>query len=267
MKLKKLLRKDIFIFTIGLALICYPIVSNYFKSIDTSKLISTYDNKVTILTENQKEKMLEEAKEWNNNLYLQQRGIAVENNTSYEDVLDIGNGVIGTIEIPQIDVNIPVYHGTSDSVLNTGAGHVEDSSLPLGGNNTHTVITGHSGLPSSKLFTRLDELKEKEIFYIRVLDKTLAYKIDKIEVVLPEQANYAIEDGKDLATLVTCTPYGINTHRLLVTGHRIPYSQNDKKKTQEKVPSSHELIIYSIPIVFIILGFIIFRKKGAKVHD
>ncbi|MCR1960767.1 class C sortase [Thomasclavelia cocleata] len=264
MKLKKLLRKDIFIFTIGLALICYPIVSNYFKSIDTSKLISTYDNKVTILTENQKEKMLEEAKEWNNNLYLQQRGIAVENNTSYEDVLDIGNGVIGTIEIPQIDVNIPVYHGTSDSVLNTGAGHVEDSSLPLGGNNTHTVITGHSGLPSNKLFTRLDELEKNDKFYIYILDEVLAYEIDKIEIVLPEKADYTIEDGKDLATLVTCTPYGINTHRLLVTGHRIQYDQGVKDAIRKSLPSSHELIIYTIPLLFVVLGIIIFRKKGAK---
>ncbi len=262
--INKILKKDIVIFIIGLALVCYPIISNYVASKDNASLISTYDKQVDNLSSAEKKEIIKNAEQWNDKLYRQQKGISVDDNLDYLNILNIGNGIIGTIEIPQIDVNLPIYHGTSDDILNIGTGHVEDSSMPIGGINTHTVITGHSGLPSAKLFTRLDELEEKDIFYIYILDEVLAYEIDKIEVVLPENANYQIEDGKDLATLVTCTPYGINTHRLLVTGHRIPYKQSVKDKIRKNLPSNHELIIYAIPLVFIVLGIIIFKKKGAK---
>ncbi|GFI41906.1 hypothetical protein IMSAGC017_01952 [Thomasclavelia cocleata] len=267
MNIKKWFRKDILIFTIGIVLVCYPIVSNYIESRNNSESISTYDKYVEDLSSAKKKEMIKQAERFNERLYRQQKGISVESELNYTDILNAGNGVIGSIEIPQIKINLPIYHGTDDSVLNIGAGHVEDSSMPIGGENTHAVITGHSGLPSNKLFTRLDELKEKERFYIRVLDKTLAYEIDKIEVVLPEKVNYAVEDGKDLATLVTCTPYGVNTHRLLVTGHRVSYHEDIKNKVKQKLPSNHELVIYLIPIVFIMLGIIIFRKKGAKKYD
>lgn len=262
--IKKFLKKDILIFLIGLALVCYPIVSNFVASKDNMGLISTYETKVDNLSSAEKKDMIEKAEIWNNKLYHQQKGISVDDNLEYMDILNIGNGIIGTIEIPAIDVNLPIYHGTNDDILNIGAGHVEDSSMPVGGTNTHTVITGHSGLPSNKLFTRLDELEKNDKFYIYVLDEVLAYEIDKIEVVLPENANYQIEDGKDLATLVTCTPYGINTHRLMLTGHRIPYKQSVKDKIRKNLPSNHELIIYAIPLVFIVLAIIIFKKKGAK---
>lgn len=264
MNIKKWFRKDILIFTIGIALVCYPIISSFVASKDNMGLISTYETKVDNLSSAEKKEMIKKAEQWNDKLYRQQKGISVDDNLDYQNILNIGDEIIGTIEIPAIDVNLPIYHGTNDDVLNIGAGHVEDSSMPVGGTNTHTVITGHSGLPSNKLFTRLDELKEKEIFYIRVLDETLAYEIDKIEIVLPEKASYAIEDGRDLATLVTCTPYGINTHRLLVTGHRIPYQQDIKNKVKQKLPSGHEMIIYMIPIIFIILGVVVFKKKGAR---
>lgn len=264
MNIKKWFRKDILIFTIGIALVCYPIISNIIGSSGNDKVVSTYDEQVKVLSSVQKEEIFEQANLFNEGLYLKQKGLSIEKTLDYQDVLNIGNGVIGSIEIPQIDVNLPIYHGTNDDILNIGAGHVDDSSMPVGGENTHTVITGHSGLPSNKLFIRLDELKEKEKFYIRVLDKTLAYEIDKIEVVLPEKASYVIEAGKDLATLVTCTPYGINTHRLLVTGHRVPYHETTKAKVKKKIPSYHEMIIYLIPIVFIALGIIVFRKKGAR---
>lgn len=262
--IKKILKKDIVIFIIGLALVCYPIISNYVASKDNASLISTYDKQVDNLSSAEKKEMIKNAEQWNDKLYRQQKGISVNDNLEYMDILNIGNGIIGTIEIPKIEVNLPIYHGTNDDVLSVGAGHLEDTSIPVGGENTHTVITGHSGLPSNKLFTRLDELEKNDKFYIYVLDEVLAYEIDKIEVVLPENANYQIEDGKDLATLVTCTPYGINTHRLLVTGHRIPYKQSVKDKIRKNLPSNHELIIYAIPLVFIVLAIIIFKKKGAK---
>lgn len=262
--IKKILKKDIVIFIIGLALVCYPIISNYVASKDNASLISTYDKQVDNLSSAEKKEMIKNAEQWNDKLYRQQKGISVNDNLEYMDILNIGNGIIGTIEIPKIEVNLPIYHGTNDDVLSVGAGHLEDTSIPVGGENTHTVITGHSGLPSNKLFTRLDELEKNDKFYIYVLDEVLAYEIDKIEVVLPENVNYQIEDGKDLATLVTCTPYGINTHRLLVTGHRIPYKQSVKDKIRKNLPSNHELIIYAIPLVFIVLAIIIFKKKGAK---
>ncbi|WP_279007117.1 class C sortase, partial [Thomasclavelia cocleata] len=256
MNIKKWFRKDILIFMIGIALVCYPIISNCIASKDNASLISTYDKQVDNLSSAEKKEMIKNAKQWNDKLYRQQKGISVDDNLGYLNILNIGNGIIGSIEIPQIDVNLPIYHGTNDDVLNVGAGHVENSSMPVGGTNTHTVITGHSGLPSNKLFTRLDELEKNDKFYIYVLDEVLAYEIDKIEVVLPENANYQIEDGKDLATLVTCTPYGINTHRLLVTGHRIPY-EGVKDTIRKNLPSNHELIIYTIPLLFVVLGIII----------
>lgn len=262
--IKKILKKDIVIFIIGLALVCYPIISNYVASEDNASLISTYDKQVDNLSSAEKKEMIKNAEQWNDKLYRQQKGISIDDNLDYLNILNIDNGIIGTIEIPVIDVNLPIYHGTSDDILNIGTGHVEDSSMPVGGTNTHTVITGHSGLPSNKLFTRLDELEKNDKFYIYILDKVLAYEIDKIEIVLPEKADYTIEDGKDLATLVTCTPYGINTHRLLATGHRIQYDQGVKNTIRKSLPSSHELIIYTIPLLFVVLGIIIFRKKGAK---
>lgn len=264
MNIKKWFRKDILIFTIGMALVCYPIISSFVTSKDNMGLISTYETKVDNLSSAEKKEMIKKAVQWNDKLYRQQKGISVDDNLDYLNILNTGDGIIGTIEIPAIDVNLPIYHGTNDDVLNIGAGHVEDSSMPVGGTNTHTVITGHSGLPSNKLFTRLDELEKNDKFYIYILDEVLAYEIDKIEIVLPEKVDYTIEDGKDLATLVTCTPYGINTHRLLVTGHRVQYDQGVKDTIRKSLPSSHELIIYTIPLLFIILGIIIFRRKGAK---
>lgn len=264
MNIKKWFRKDILIFTIGMALVCYPIISSFIASKDNMGLISTYETKVDNLSSAEKKEMIKKAVQWNDKLYRQQKGISVDDNLDYLNILNTGDGIIGTIEIPAIDVNLPIYHGTNDDVLNIGAGHVEDSSMPVGGTNTHTVITGHSGLPSNKLFTRLDELEKNDKFYIYILDEVLAYEIDKIEIVLPEKVDYIIEDGKDLATLVTCTPYGINTHRLLVTGHRVQYDQGVKDTIRKSLPSSHELIIYTIPLLFIILWIIIFRRKGAK---
>lgn len=255
------LKKDILLFTIGLALVCYPIVSGFIQSREQNDLISTYESTADNLSNDERTRMYEDAVRWNEALYHQQKGIAMDTDLVYEEVLDIGNGVMGSIEIPQIDVNLPIYHGTDDSVLNTGSGHLEDSSVPVGGINTHTVLTGHSGLPESKLFTRIDELEKGDLFYIHVLNETMAYEIDTIQTVLPEQADYSIQDSKDLATLVTCTPYGINTHRLMITGHRVPYDQKDKAETEKKIPSVREGIFYILPVIFIVTGIIIFRKR------
>ena len=262
--MSKIFRKDVFIFIIGIALVCYPIISNFVASKDNASLISTYDKQVDNLSSAEKKEMIKDAEQWNDKLYRQQKGISVDDSLDYLDILNIGNGIIGSIEIPQIDVNLPIYHGTNDDVLNIGAGHVEDSSMPVGGINTHTVITGHRGLPSSKLFTRLDELKKGDLFFIKIIDKTLAYKINKIEVVLPDKVSYSIIDNQDLATLITCTPYGLNTHRLVITGKRVPYKKKEKKSIKSSMPSLREIIFYVIPVLFSVAGILFFRKRGVK---
>lgn len=264
MRILKFLKKDILIFITGLALVSYPVISNYMESREQADQIDTYNSSVSELSRANKQLMLNEAHEWNDNLYSKQKGLSEDSGLEYENVLDLGNGVIGTIEIPKIKVNMPVYHGTESDVLNVGAGHIEDSSLPVGGNNTHTVLTGHRGLPSSKLFTRLDELKKGDLFFIKVLDETLAYKINKIEVALPDKVSYSIIDNQDLATLITCTPYGLNTHRLVITGKRVPYKKKEKKSIKSSMPSLREIIFYVIPVLFSVAGILFFRKRGVK---
>lgn len=159
----------------------------------------------------------------------------------YDSLLDVSDtGIMCYIEIPAIDCSLPVYHGTDDAVLQSSVGHLEGSSLPVGGEGTHCVISGHRGLPSARLFTDLDKLKEGDIFLLRVLERTLTYEVDQITVVEPEDmSQLEIVEGEDLCTLVTCTPYGINTHRLLVRGHRIPNREEDMK---EKSPDSFPVI-------------------------
>ena len=264
MRILKFLKKDILIFITGLALVSYPVISNYIESREQAGQIDTYNNSINELSSANKQTMLNEAHEWNDNLYSKQKGLSEDSGLEYENVLDFGNGVIGTVEIPKIKVNMPVYHGTDSDVLNVGAGHLEDSSLPVGGNNTHTVLTGHRGLPSSKLFTRLDELKKDDLFFIKVIDETLAYKINKIEVVLPDKVSYSIIDNQDLATLITCTPYGLNTHRLVITGKRVPYEEKEKKSIKSSMPSLREIIFYVIPVLFSVAGILFFRKRGVK---
>ena len=264
MRILKFLKKDILIFITGLALVSYPVISNYIESIEQADQIDTYNSSVSELSRANKQLMLNEAHEWNDNLYSKEKGLPEDSGLEYENVLDLGNGVIGTVEIPKIKVNMPVYHGTESNVLNVGAGHIEDSSLPVGGNNTHTVLTGHRGLPSSKLFTRLDELKKGDLFFIKVLDETLAYKINKIEVVLPDKVSYSIIDNQDLATLITCTPYGLNTNRLVITGKRVPYEEKEKKSIKSSMPSLREIIFYVIPVLFSVAGILFFRKRGVK---
>ena len=233
----------------------YPVISNYIESREQAGQIDTYNSSVNELSSANKQTMLNEAHEWNDNLYSKEKGLPEDSGLEYENVLDLGNGVIGTVEIPKIKVNMPVYHGTDSDVLNVGAGHIEDSSLPVGGNNTHTVLTGHRGLPSSKLFTRLDELKKGDLFFI---------KVNKIEVALPDKVSYSIIDNQDLATLITCTPYGLNTHRLVITGKRVPYKKKEKKSIKSSMPSLREIIFYVIPVLFSVAGILFFRKRGVK---
>ena len=220
----------VLVFFVGLSLLLYPSVSDYWNSFHQTRAIATYSEEVANLENEQYDEIWEAAQQYNRS--LTERGnayvLSEEQKEAYEELLDVsGLGVMGYIEIPEIDVSLPVYHGTEESVLQIAVGHLEWSSLPVGGESTHCVLSGHRGLPSAKLFTNLDKLTEGDIFLLRVLDEVLTYEVDQILIVEPQETGaLRIEEGKDYCTLVTCTPYGVNTHRLLVRGHRIENQAN-----------------------------------------
>ena len=210
---------------VGLSLLLYPTVADYWNSRHQSRAIASYVDTVTELDADRYEELLAEARAYNAGLLQDENRFLPDEKDMeyYNSLLNVsGNGIMGYVEIPDIDVTLPIYHGTSEEVLQTAIGHIEGSSLPVGGESTHCVISGHRGLPSARLFTDLDQITEGDIFQLHVLDETLTYEVDQISVVEPDDVSLlAIEEGDDLCTLVTCTPYGVNSHRLLVRGHRI----------------------------------------------
>lgn len=234
-----LLLAPLLIFAVGAGIFLYPAISNFLAERGQQDTIRTYHAKVQTMNQEEIDAAWEEAQIYNENLagdpvhdpFVMGSGYVLPDN--YEDVLNIeGDGVMGEIEIPKIDVDLPIYHGTSEEVLEKGAGHLEMTALPIGGKNRHPVISAHRGLPSAELFTRLDEMEIRDEFYIHVLDETLAYEVDQIEVIEPEELSLLQpEEDKDLVTLLTCTPYAVNTHRLLVRGTRVPYEETTPEDT------------------------------------
>ena len=212
-------------FLIGALLLLYPTISDFWNSFHQSRAIASYAEQVADLDENAYDRLWEDARIYNKTLgdRMNRFVMAEEQKKAYAALLNIAdNGVMGYIEIPKVRCNLPIYHGTDEAVLQVAIGHVPGSSLPVGGESTHCVLSGHRGLPSTKLFTNLDELETGDVFMLRVLDETLTYEVDQIRTVLPnELGDLAIVEGEDYCTLVTCTPYGINSHRLLVRGHRV----------------------------------------------
>ena len=203
----------------------YPTVSDYWNSLHQSRAIAGYDAAVSKLDTSRYDEMLEEARAYNEAIRANpSRFMPTEEETEwYKSLLDVsGTGIMAYVEIPKLGTRLPVYHGTDDAVLQIAVGHIEGSSLPVGGEGTHSVLSGHRGLPSAKLFTNLDEMETGDTFLIHVLGEKLTYEVDQILTVLPHEIEaLAIEEGQDYCTLVTCTPYGVNTHRLLVRGHRV----------------------------------------------
>ena len=222
------------IFLTGLSVLLYPTVSDYINELHSSRAIASYDNTVTEMAPEDYSKEQEAAAAYNeylanfSNLSAAATTETERDDSPYNELLNIGgNGIIGAIKIPVVKINLPIYHGTDESVLQVASGHYLGSSLPIGGESTHAILTGHRGLPSAKLFTDLDRLEEGDTFYIKVLGEILEYQIDQIEIVLPEEVDgLSITQGEDYVTLVTCTPYGINSHRMLIRGTRIPYDGN-----------------------------------------
>ncbi len=213
------------VFLAGLSLLLYPTVSDYWNSFHASRAVAAYAQEVADLNGAEYDALLEAARDYNARVPERSNTFALTEaeQAEYQSLLNMdGTGIMGYIEIPNIKLSLPIYHGTEESVLQIAVGHLDWSALPVGGEGTHCVLSGHRGLPSAKLFTNLDQLREGDTFTLRVLDEVLCYEVDQIRVVEPQDTAALLpEPGQDLCTLVTCTPYGVNTHRLLVRGHRI----------------------------------------------
>ena len=285
---KLLLIISIIFIILGVGIFLYPSISNYLAEKNHIDIIRNYDDFIVKIDEEKINEEKEKAKIYNENLsgdpvhdpFVIGSGYALPEN--YKEVLNVGDdGVMGYVEIPKISVYLPIYHGTSDDVLEKGVGHIQNTSVPIGGKSAHSVLTGHTGLPNAELFTRLDELGIGDIFYIHVLDDVLTYKVFETKVILPDKIDeLQILNGKDYITLVTCTPYGVNSHRLLVKAERVEYeeysvtkSTTDDEGTDTKNESSSKhyyltgaqigivLLVLILTIVSII-GISIRRKKN-----
>lgn len=241
----------------GICLCLYPVLSSFLEGEHLKNVVSTYESSVEKVKEEEAEQMLHEAEEYNDILYQEAGSIASKpreerlHEKRYENLLNLSDtGIMGTIEIPKISVNLPIYHGTTEEVLSIGIGHLEGSSLPVGGKNTHSILTGHRGLPNAKLFTRLDELEKGDLFYIQVGNKTLAYRVNDIKVIKPEDAEeLSIKADKDEVSLITCTPYGINSHRLVVTGERTKYKDTEYLAIEPRAASIREIGFLLLPCI------------------
>ncbi len=265
----------VLVIIIGISIMIYPVFMSFINSQKEDHIIEAYDDKVKELKPSNYEYLFEEARKYNQSLtndYIID-AFSKENTESseeYKKLLNINDdGVIGYLKIPKIDVNLPIYHGTNSKTLQKGIGHFEKSSLPIGGEGTHAILSGHRGLPSSRLLSDLNQLEKGDLFYIYVLDKILAYQVDQINVVEPSNIEpLKMEDGKDYVTLVTCTPYAINTHRLLVRGKRIDYKEEEQKKIKvdKKLSASDITLIGGLITVSIILVSSIIIIKKIKNH-
>ena len=258
----------------GLSLLLYPSLSDYWNSFHQTRAIATYAEKVANLNQDQYDEIWAAAESYNASLTDRVNAYLLSDaqKEEYQQLLNVsGLGVMGYIEIPSIDCSLPIYHGTEESALQIAVGHLEWSSLPVGGESTHCVLSGHRGLPSAKLFTNLDKLQTGDIFMLRVLDNVLTYEVDQILIVEPQETDaLRIEEGKDYCTLVTCTPYGINTHRLLVRGHRIDNIEEAKtvRVTADAIQIEPLLVapVVAIPILLLLLILLLLPKQPRKKH-
>lgn len=262
----------ILILLAGVSLLLYPTVSDYWNSFHQSRAIASYAEQVANIDDAQYEELWDAARDYNQSLLHRPNDFILsdEQQEIYKSLLDFGgNGIMGYIEIPMIDVMLPIYHGTGESVLQIAVGHLDWTSLPVGGAGSHCVLSGHRGLPSARLFTDLDKLKVGDVFMLHVLNEILTYEIDQILIVEPQDTDpLLIEPGKDLCTMITCTPYGINSHRMLVRGHRIESQEEPKdiRITADAVRIEPLMVapIVAVPILLVLLIILLLpkQKKG-----
>lgn len=265
------------LFLVGLGILLYPTVSDKWNAYRQSQLISSYEEAVAELDPETYDEIWAAAYKYNEALWTKgdRYTFSDEDEAEYEALLNVaGNGIMGSIEIPSINCSLPVYHGTEEDVLQIAIGHLEGTSLPVGGESTHCVLSGHRGLPSAKLFTNLDQVKEGDIFLLKILGETLTYEIDQILTVLPEEMEALnLARGEDYCTLVTCTPYGVNTHRLLVRGKRIenlPEEPVEESQESVAVQAGGEqgmslwmaALVVAVPLVLAIVIWLLFRRRS-----
>ena len=261
----------------GMLILFYPTISNFLIMRNASCAVNNYDASVEALSQEQYQKVLDAAHAYNEKLAQNDAGetdalASAVNSAStdeeYNSLLNIdGDGMMGYITVPKLEETLPIYHGTSEKVLQSGIGHLEQTSLPVGGASTHAALSGHRGLPTAKLFTDLNLMKKGDKFYITILKDTYAYQVDKITTVLPtDTKQLAIEPGKDLVTLITCTPYAVNTHRLLVRGHRIPYApqQQDDAKSTFHVDIPLQYLLPSLALIALLIAWHLWQRHERR---
>ena len=262
----------IVILIIGLSLLLYPTFSDWWNSFHQSRAIASYTEQVANMDDEKYDEIWAEAWEYNQSLLENPNSFVLsdEQKEKYEQLLDVtGSGIMGYIEIPSIGVMLPVYHGTNEAVLQIAVGHLEWTSLPVGGESSHCVVSGHRGLPSAQLFTDLDKMVEGDIFVFHVLDEVLTYQVDQIRIVEPsETEDLMIVEGEDLCTLVTCTPYGVNSHRMLVRGHRIENIEAEKvvRVTADAIQIEPMIVapFVAAPMLLLLLIGLLWPKKKKK---
>ena len=259
----------VIIFMTGLGLLAYPTVANWWNNNMASHAVANYSEAVQNLDTSQYDALIASAHDYNAALRSDTGRFnpTDEEHDAYEKQLSVADSsVMGSINVPSADISLPIYHGTSEEVLAVGAGHLEGSSLPVGGVGTHTVITGHRGLPSAKLFTDLDRVVEEDYVILKVLNETLTYQVDTIRIVEPKEIEgLAIDPDKDLLTLVTCTPYGINTHRILITGHRVEnLSEWEATSDAGQVDTKIVALFIAIPILILLFIWLLIRTRKPK---
>ncbi len=270
------------LFLVGFGILAYPTISNQWNTYRQSRLISNYDNVVSEMTEEDFEKEWEAARSYNqtfekNSIRTDIFGLEHSEDitdTEYWQVLNVaGDGIMGYVTIPKINVKLSIYHGTEEDILQTGVGHLNGTKLPIGGESNHSVLSAHRGLPSAKLFTDIDQLKKKDRFYLHILNEDMAYEVDEIHPMV-EKDDYdaleealKIEEGQDYVTLFTCTPYGVNSHRLLVRGHRVPYDgelESTPVDSMVQAIQNYYMLYLLLGLGVAILGILIMRKVMGK---
>jgi len=271
----------ILILLIGVSLLLYPTFADWWNSFHQTRAIASYTEEVANIDDDRYAELWSAAREYNLALLDRENGfwLSEERKEEYQSLLNIGgNGIMGYIEIPELKITLPIYHGTDEAVLQIAVGHLDWSSLPVGGSSTHCVLSGHRGLPSARLFTDLDKMVEGDLFLLRVLDEVLTYEVDQILIVEPHEVqDLQVIAGKDLCTLVTCTPYGINSHRLLVRGIRMA---DREVQESEMLPITNEVtgidMMVLIPVALVALSIVVFaflvlqsgkKRKGGGKND
>lgn len=272
------------IFLLGLGIMLYPAISNQIAKKNQMKTIQVMEDKIEQMDAEECEAMRSRAEEYNQALsgdniedpFILGSGIVISDD--YDEIMDLGDGIMAELIIPKIDVELPIYHGTDDEILSKGVGHLKQTAFPIGGEGTHCVISGHTGLPSAKLLTDLDELEIGDYFYIKVLNETLAYKVDDIHSVEPnDTSDLKPVAGKDYITIITCTPYGQNTHRLLVRGERVEYTPQEEEDGTYTITNIINLqaiswwviaaVIGGVVLIIVILLLIIFKKNKKRKNN